>query len=146
METNFLINPQVCQPLISQRSGKATTDSMQDGYISTYEELRAIWPDLPEKVTDSLGLGFVVKAAPGGGLKVRLILDCSRPSEGSVNSNIKDYSTTLPTVFGNITALSDPKTQNFLIGPLNARRRELSNGVRKYTIGSREGTQAFLVP
>jgi hypothetical protein len=71
---------------------------MQDGYISTYEELRAIWPDLPEKVTDSLGLGFVVKAAPGGGLKVRLILDCSRPSEGSVNSNIKDYSTTLPTV------------------------------------------------
>ena len=27
METNFLINPQVCQPLISQRSGKATTDS-----------------------------------------------------------------------------------------------------------------------
>ena len=47
---------------------------------------------------------------------------------------------------GNITALSDPKTQNLFIGPLNARRRELSNGVRKYTIGIREGTQASLVP
>ena len=36
--------------------------------------------------------------------------------------------------------------ENSFIGPLNARRRELSNGVRKYTIGIREGTQAFLVP
>ena len=72
---------------------------LQDGYISTYEDLRIIWPDLPEKVTDSLGLGFIVKKNPAGGLKVRLVLDCSRPTDGlSVNSNIKDYSTTLPTV------------------------------------------------
>ena len=71
---------------------------MQDGYISTYEELRVIWPDLPEKVADSIGLGFVVKSNADGSLKVRLILDCSRPSGESVNSHIKDYSTALPTV------------------------------------------------
>jgi hypothetical protein len=72
---------------------------MQDGYICTYDELRTIWPSLPEEVGDSLGLGFVVKTKADGTIKVRLIIDASRPSGSSVNSCIKEFSTALPTVF-----------------------------------------------
>ena len=71
---------------------------VQDGYICSYDELKAIWPDLPDGLSDSLGLGFIVKTRPDGTLKVRLIIDCSRPDGCSVNSEIKDYSTALPTV------------------------------------------------
>ena len=72
---------------------------MQDGYLATYAELKRIWPSLPDNVSDSLGLGFVVKRRADGTLKVRLIMDASRPSGSSVNSFIKEWSTALPTVF-----------------------------------------------
>ena len=71
----------------------------KEGYICDYDDLVKIWPNLPIEPQDVLGCGFVVKQREDGTLKLRLIVDCSRPSYHGVNAHVKEYGTSLPTVF-----------------------------------------------
>ena len=71
----------------------------KEGYICNYDDLVKIWPNLPIEPQDVLGCGFIVKLKDDGTLKLRLIVDCSRPSFHGVNAHVKEYGTSLPTVF-----------------------------------------------
>ena len=67
-------------------------------HIASYEDLKTIFPSLPDQPEDRLGLGFVLKERDDGTLKFRLIVDASRPEGTSVNAHMKEYGTVLPTV------------------------------------------------
>ena len=77
---------------------------MRSGYICTWEELRSVYPDLQDWPTDILGSSVVIKEREevdehgNRVLKVRIIVDASRPAKRSVNDFCPESSTTLPTV------------------------------------------------
>ena len=77
---------------------------MRSGYICTWKELRTVYPDLQEWPTDILGTSVVIKERDeidiqgNRILKVRIIIDASRPTKRSVNDFCPESSTTLPTV------------------------------------------------
>jgi hypothetical protein len=78
---------------------------LREKHLVPYKELRALFPDLPEQPSDTLGLGFVLKvkvcdSTGAVSYKRRLIIDASRPSkpvDNSVNFHIPEAATTLPT-------------------------------------------------
>ena len=69
-------------------------------HIASYEDMKAIFPSLPNIPEDRLGLGFVLKTKEDGSLKFRLIVDASRPEGESVNAHMAEFATALPTVSG----------------------------------------------